>query len=146
MLRGIPPDDAELLEVLAPATCIFAEAPFYVALVVDACVEIKFRAPRLDGVRFVCAAAHVFAYKPRASSLYLRGRASRVILGGRPAAAASAFFLFFLLCEADAAASHRTMTVSRPGAILFGPYPDGLFLTVNCPRARRVKPPQMTPS
>ncbi len=38
------------------------------------------------------------------------------------------------------------MTVSRPGAILFGPYPDYLFLTVNCPgRARRVKPLQMTP-
>ena len=88
-------------------------------------------------LRFVCAAAHVFAYKPTASSLYLRGRPSRVIAAGRPAAAASAFFLFFLLCEAVAAPSQRSTTVSRPGAILFGPYPDGRFLTVNCPgRAR----------
>ena len=91
-------------------------------------------------LRFVFGAAHVCAYKPTASSLYLRGRASRVILGGRPAAAASAFFLFFLLCEAVAglaAASQRTKTVSRPGAIVLRPYPDGLLLTANCPgRAR----------
>ena len=97
-------------------------------------------------LRFVFGVAQVFAYEPTASSLYLRGRASRVILGGRPAAAASAFFLFFLLCEAVAAPSQRSTTVSRPGAILFGPYPDGRFLTVNCPAsAPRETAPKMTP-
>ena len=61
-------------------------------------------------LRFVCAAAQVFAYEPTALSLYLRGRASRVIAFGRPAAAFRAFFLFFLLCEAVAVASHMSMS------------------------------------
>ena len=36
MLRGIPPDDAELLEVVAPATWVLAEAPFHIPFIVDA--------------------------------------------------------------------------------------------------------------
>ena len=35
MNRGIPPHDAELLEVLAPAARVLAEAPFYVALIIN---------------------------------------------------------------------------------------------------------------
>ena len=36
VLRGIPPDDAELLEVVAPATWVLAEAPFHIPFIIDA--------------------------------------------------------------------------------------------------------------
>ena len=36
VLRGIPPDDAELLEVVAPAARVLAEAPFHIPFIVDA--------------------------------------------------------------------------------------------------------------
>ena len=63
MLRGIPPDDAELLEVVAPATWVLAETPFHIPFIINSRPVPRVEA-RILHDQFLRAVGHLAQARP----------------------------------------------------------------------------------